>query len=31
VANKTTGPELARIDQVFNLFEGSLWKQKFLE
>ena len=24
VANKTTGPELARIDQVFNLFEGSL-------
>ncbi len=31
VANKTTGPELARIDQVFNLFEGSLWKQKYLE
>lgn len=24
VGNKTTGPELARIDQVFNLFEGSL-------
>lgn len=31
VGNKTTGPELARIDQVFNLFEGSLWKQKYLE
>lgn len=24
VGQKTTGPELARIDQVFNLFEGSL-------
>lgn len=24
VGNKTTGPELARIDQVFNLFEGTL-------
>ena len=31
VGNKTTGPELARIDQVFNLFEGTLWKQKYLE
>lgn len=24
VGEKTTGPELARIDQVFNLFEGTL-------
>jgi len=31
VGNKTTGPELARIDQVFNLFEGTLWKLKYLE